>query len=251
MSQDIAFVYENPNKVVLDAFDMLTASMHIMNNNKEKALRTFTITSCNPEEGKTSLAISLAFAVARTGWKTLLIDADMRKPSSAKRLSENMYFGLADYLIGGTGSLNEAITETNVSNLSYLSSGLQNKNPIDLLCSKRFEELMDIIAKHYHFVFFDTPALNAVVDAELVAAKTDATILVVRNDSTSLHDLKRIKDRLERAYATILGVVLNKVNKREYTRYVSSYNYFFNSKRFIKKKKIKDHLTTDDNVVES
>lgn len=226
-------VYNNNNKAVQEAYEMLTASIHILNNqNKLKALA---LTSCNPGEGKTSLAINLAVSMAQAGWRVLLVDADMRKPTAAKRLNEGKQIGLTDYLTGDV-ELADAISETNVSNLTYLSSGSDKMNPVELLCSSRFDELMDKLRTEYDFILFDTPALETVVDGTIIASKVDATLIVVKMDHTTLKSLVRAKEKLESLNVNILGVILNKMKKRDYKRYFNSYNYFFNTKRFLKEK---------------
>lgn len=237
-------VYDNENQAVQDAYAMLTANIHISNN--QKMPRTYGLTSCNPEEGKTSIAISLAITMAHLGWKVLLIDADMRKPSAAKRLNEGSQLGLSDYLAEKV-ELQDAFSETNVTNLTYLSCGNDHANPIGLLCSPRFEELVKKVRSDYDIVLFDTPALSSVVDGAIVASKVDTNLLVVKMGRTTLTSLKRVKEQLEKLNAEILGVVLNKVKKRDYKMYFKSYNYFFNSKRFLRhKKKEKIQLPTDD-----
>lgn len=236
-------VYDNGNQAVQDAYAMLTANIHISND--QKTLRTFALTSCNPEEGKTSLAISLSITMTHSGLKVLLVDADMRKPTAAKRLNMGSLFGLSDYLSGEV-ELHDVLCETNISNLTYFSCGNDHPNPIGLLCSARFEELIGQVRDEYDIVLFDTPSLASVVDGAIIASKVDATLLVVKMDFTSLTSLIRVKEQLEELNSKILGVVLNKVKKRDYKMYFRSYNYFFDSKRFLNNKKTKNiNLPTD------
>lgn len=236
-------VYNNKNQAVQEAYAMLTANIHI--NNDRKMLKTFVLTSCNPEEGKTSLAISLSITMANSGWKVLLIDTDMRKPTAAKRLNQGSLFGLSDYLMGDV-ELTDALCDTNIKNFTYFSCGNDHSNPIGLLCCARFEELMVKARNDYDIVIFDTPALASVVDGALVAAKVDATLLVVKMGLTTLTSLKLVKEQLENLNVNILGVVLNKVKKRDYIRYFASYDYFFNTKRFLKHKKVKNNNLPSD-----
>ncbi|HWQ89321.1 MAG TPA: CpsD/CapB family tyrosine-protein kinase, partial [Desulfitobacteriaceae bacterium] len=228
-------VYSSNNQAVRDAYAMLTANIHIGNSHNK--LRTFVLTSCNTGEGKTSLAIGLAVSMASSGWKVLLVDADMRKPTAAKRLNDQALFGLTDYLIDNT-DLDRVLYETNISNLTYLPSGSDHSNPIGLLCSAEFEEMIALVSRKYDFVLFDTPALASGVDGALIASKVDATLMVVKMGSTSLKNLKRIKVQFDEMQANILGVILNDMKKRDYKGYFESYNYFFNSKRFFKTRKI-------------
>lgn len=229
-------LYAHDNKAVQDAYDMLTVNIHILNSRQN--LKTFVLTSCNPGEGKTTLAISLAISMAGAGWKVLLVDADMRKPKSAKRLNEGFPFGLSDYLTGNK-EYNEVIDETNIPKLKYLSCGSFSLNQVELLCSARFEELLAQIGSEYDFVIFDAPAIETVADATIIAAKVDATLLVVKMGSTKLSSLKRAKQKLEDLNANVLGSVINKVAKNEYKTYIGSYDYFFNEKRFLKNKRKK------------
>jgi capsular exopolysaccharide synthesis family protein len=242
--QDKTFnLYNNSNKAVINAYEMLTANIHICNSQKE--LRTFVFTSCNPKEGKTSLAISLAITMANSGWKVLLVDADLRKPSTAKRLNIGSIFGLSDYLKGDLG-ISDIVYKTNLANLYYIACGYNNTNPIELLCSVRFEELINEARREYDFVLFDTPALASVLDGALVASKVDAALLVVKMGLTTLTSLKRIKEHLENLNVKILGVILNNVKKRDYKLYFESYNYFFGSRRNLINKKTKmNKLPTD------
>jgi|GEM_PF-982355 len=235
MKTKILNIYCNSNQAVRDAHAMLTANIHIGNDHNK--LRTFVLTSCNTGEGKTSLAIGLAVSMASSGWKVLLVDADLRKPSAAKRLNEKPLFGLTDHLMGNV-SLNEVLCETNITNLFYLPSGSDHPNPIGLLCSAEFEEMTDILSHEFNFVLFDTPALASGIDGALMASKADATLLVVKMGSTNLKNLKRVKDQFAEIQANILGVILNKMKKRDYKVYFESYNYFFNSKRFFREKRV-------------
>ncbi|MCG1024359.1 CpsD/CapB family tyrosine-protein kinase [Dehalobacter sp.] len=220
-------VYDNKNKAVQDAYDMLTAKIHI--NNNEKKLKTFALTSCNPKEGKTSLAISLAISVARSGWKVLLVDADMRKPTNEKRLNQESQLGLAEYLSGKI-ELNEGICQTNIANLTYLSCGMNPNNPVELLCSMRFKQLLEKVPSNYDYVLFDTPALESVADGSIIASNVDAALLVVEAGTTSMKSLKRAKEQLASLGANLTGVVLNKMKRRDYKKYYGSYNYFTKAK---------------------
>ncbi|KGK91425.1 capsular biosynthesis protein [Desulfosporosinus sp. HMP52] len=235
MQSKLFYVYDIENQAVQEAYAMLTANLSIGSPNK--VFKTFVLTSCNPNEGKTSIAISLAISVAQAGWKVLLVDADMRKPTGAKRMNQGTFFGLSDYLLGNV-DLSDALCETNVANFTYLSCGNGHPNPMALLCSNNFEILISNVKSEYDMVLFDTPALTSVVDGALVAAKADGTLLVVKTGATTLISLKRVKEQIERLNANILGVVLNRVKKRDYKSYFKAYNYFYNSERFLNNPKV-------------
>ncbi|WP_281884327.1 CpsD/CapB family tyrosine-protein kinase [Paenibacillus sp. YYML68] len=225
-------VYNQESQAVQDAYAMLTANIHLSGN--ERRYKTLAMTSCKPKAGKTSIAISLAITMAGSGWKVLLVDGDMRKPSAGKRLGDDSLLGLSDYLTGQS-QLEEVLCKTNIPNLTYIYSGVSGHNPIGLLCTAHFEEMMHITREQYDFVIFDTPALSTVVDASLVASKVDATLLVVEIGRTSIDSIKPAKEQLEKVNANILGVVLNKVKKNEYRKHFGAYDYFRDSGKFVRK----------------
>lgn len=227
-------IYENKNQAVRDAYSMLAANIQI--SNKKQRQQMIVVTSCNPLEGKTTLAINLSIALATAGFDTLLIDADMRKPEKAKRLYQNVQAGLSDYLSGRT-ELDAVIVKTSIKNFSYLSSGGHEQNPIALLSSPRCDALVAELRRNevYDYIIFDTPSLLSVADGALVASKSDSTLLVARMGRTKLTDLKRVKEQLERVDVNILGVVLNKVSKLDYKLHYRFYDYFYDAQHFYKK----------------
>ncbi|TYP69134.1 CpsD/CapB family tyrosine-protein kinase [Paenibacillus methanolicus] len=223
-------VYNEENKAVQDAYAMLTANIHL--SGPESHYKSLALTSCKPSVGKTSIAISLAITMAGSGWKVLLVDGDMRKPVGGKRLGDNTLLGLSDYL-AGQADLLDVLCNTNINNLTYLYGGENRQNPIGLLCSTRFEELNAWAREQYDFVIYDTPALSSVVDASLIAARVDATLLVVEIGQTSMDSLKPAKEQLEKVNANIMGVVLNKVKKNAYKKYFGAFDYFFDGSKFV------------------
>jgi protein-tyrosine kinase len=227
-------VYNEENKAVQDAYAMLTANIHL-NGNQHK-IKTLVLTSCKPRVGKTSIAISLAMTMAGSGWKVLLVDGDLRRPSAGKLLSGDSLLGLSDYLTGET-ELSEALCKTNINNLTFLHSGGNRQNPIGLLCSPRFEEMNVVTRSEYDFVIYDTPALSSVVDASLFASKADATLLVVELGQTSIDSLKPAKEQLEKVNANIMGVILNKVKKNDYKKFFGAFDYFMDGQKFIRNNK--------------
>lgn len=235
--QTITFnIYTLENQVVHDAYSLLTANMHFSTGKEQ--YKIYTLLSSKPGNGKTTLSINLAVTLARSGWKVLLIDADLRKPGNAKRLGDDTINGLSDYLSKEL-ELPEVLCKTDIQNLTYLSCGKNNSNPIGLFCSEKFSEFCSSIRNDYDFILFDTPAMASVIDGALIASKSDAAMLVAEMGETSLDSLKRVKAQLDNAGVNTIGVVLNKVKKRDYRKYFESYNYFFGSRRRYLAKKFK------------
>jgi capsular exopolysaccharide synthesis family protein len=222
--QDISpELYRNKNSIVNDAYDRLVAGIHLFK--KKEGYSTFTITGCKPEAGATTIAISLSISMAASGHRTLLIDTDMRKRSNHKRLNQKIDTGLSDYL-AGTATLSDITCSTNIDNLYYIACGGARTNKVELLCSDKFEALLTSLKDSFDAVVFDSPSLNAVVDASIIASKTDSVILVAEQFKTTISQIKAAKRELDNVGANLLGVILNKVNRSEYKRYLKHYDYF-------------------------
>jgi len=177
----------------------------------DKPLRTLAITSPNQGDGKTTVAMSTAIAMAEIEPKVLLVDTDLRRPKIHDRLGLSESPGLSDVLVGAA-SLADSIQTTKYDGLFLLSGGTQVPNPIKLIHSSRFDTLLGDLLKEYRVIIFDTPALLAVYDAAVIAAKLDGAVLVVSANTTDMPSTKRALERLGGMQgANMLGVVLNRV----------------------------------------
>ncbi len=130
-------IYRDDNYVLNDAFDQIVMNIHI--NKKTKGYKTYTLCGCEPGCGNTTVAINLAAALATSGYKTVLVDGDMRKKNEYKRLNEKAGVGLSDYLTDGA-DYGEIIYKANIEGLSYVPCGKLIDNPVRLLCSGKAEE---------------------------------------------------------------------------------------------------------------
>lgn len=192
----------------------------------EKAVKTICITSCIPNEGKSMTALNLAISMSRANKTVMCIDTDMRKPRQYEMFSTSFNTGLSNYL-SGMSELVEAISETDISNLQLILSGPKPPNPAELLGTSRFIELVDRLKETYDYVIMDTPPLGSVIDAALVAAVTDATIILIEYNTIDYNRALKVKEQLEKANARILGVVLNKIPKKEFKDYYYDYGYHY------------------------
>ena len=216
-------IYKNENYILNDAFDQAVVNIHIQK--EQNGYKTYTICGCEPGDGSTTVAINLAAALANSGWKTVLVDGDMRKKNAYKRLNEGATIGLADYLTGQV-DINDVIYETTTEMLYYIPSGEQNNNPVRLLCSTQMEYVQKLLADNFDFVIYDMPAVNAAMDATVVAVKSDACMLVVAMGESSKKGLMNAVNILDEKRANLLGVIVNKVDLDEYKRYRRSFDYF-------------------------
>ncbi len=220
-------LYRHQNPIVNDAYDRLVAAIHLKQSKGE--LKTCAVSGCEPGAGTTTIAINLAVSMVETGRRTILVDTDMRKEQQNKRLNHNITTGLSDYLSGDAG-FEDIVCKTNFDMLDYIACGNLSENPVVLLCSSRFEELLKRIGQEYDFAIFDSSSINASVDGSILASMTAATILVVKCNSTSTNQLKSAQRELQHVGANLAGVVLNRMEKDEYSRYLKSYNHYFRKK---------------------
>lgn len=192
----------------------------------DKKLKTFTITSSIPDEGKSTTAYFLGAAMAQNGSRVLVVDADLRKPLFLKNLRTESTKGLSNYILGRC-TLEEIIHKAPVRNLYYITCGVKPPNPVELLSSHRFREFITASSEQFDMVIFDTPPLGSVIDAAVIASKTDATIMVIQPKKVDYKLAQSVKEQLELANAKILGVVLNRVDKgQNKSRYYYLNDYY-------------------------
>ena len=168
------------------------------------------VTSPNSGDGKTTLASNLAVSIANSGKRVLLIDADFRRPRCHSVFGAENKVGMSG-VIEGTVEILDAVQTTEVENLSLLTCGKRPKNPSELLTSRRFEELLDVLRAQFELVIVDTPPVLAVTDPLNVAPRVDGVLLVLRLTKSARHAGHRTLDSLEEIGANVLGVVVNGV----------------------------------------
>ena len=175
----------------------------------DKDLKSLVITSAGPNEGKSTVANNLAVVFADAGLKTLLVDADLRKPTADLTWALSRDEGLSNLLVDKTSNYENYVSKTKVEGLFVLTSGHVPPNPSELLGTERMQEILQTLTQNFDLVIFDTPPLTAVTDAQILASRTDGTILVVRERQRDKREILLSKQLLEMAQANVLGVVFN------------------------------------------
>ncbi len=198
---------------------------NLMFTQKGEKCPVFVISSPTANNGKTINSINLAISFAQMGKRTLLIDADMRNPTIHRMFSVPSKNGLSEILAGLTDNI--SVTKTEIENLSILTSGKMPPNPAELLSSARMDKLLDFVRDRYDCVFIDTPPINLVTDCTVFAGKTTGYILIVKTDTTDIHDLRTSVANLNQINAEVLGFIINDVNskKKKYYSYYKRYSY--------------------------
>ncbi|WP_440905378.1 GumC family protein [Catenovulum sp. SX2] len=181
--------------------------------NVDQQPTTIAVTSAIQGEGKSSIAINLALAYAQMG-KTLLLEADLRRPSLATALElKGLNSGLSDVLATNC-TLEQAIIHQNDSNLDVLVAGYIAPNPLELLGSNKFKSLLIELANRYDKIVIDTPPVLPVTDSLVLAQLVDSTIYVLKADSSKVNIVNKGLERLAEADIQVAGVVLNEVNMK-------------------------------------
>jgi capsular exopolysaccharide synthesis family protein len=185
------------------------------------------VTSALPREGKTTAAANLAVTLAQLGDRTLLIDADLRKPGIGRLLSlgSGKYAGLSSYLAGVSSLDLVTIQHPAVPNLSAIPTGPLPPNPADLLSSHKLTEAIAELRTKFKFIVIDSPPIMAATDAVILSVKADGVLLVVRSGETPKEAFTRTCDLLRSVKCRLLGVVLNAVDSSA-PDYYYSYRYY-------------------------
>ncbi|GMK46686.1 tyrosine-protein kinase YwqD [Paenibacillus glycanilyticus] len=199
-----------------------TLRTNIMFSGIDDPVRTIMLTSASPGEGKTTTVANLAVTFAHEGKKTLLVDADLRKPSVHIMFKKSNRSGLTDALFK-ENPWQEIVHETEIEHLHLLTAGIIPPNPSEILSSRRMSELVEEWRVHYDVILFDTPPLLAVADGMILSALCDGVILVIKSGKTKFTSARKVLSQLEFAKARVLGTVLNNKKRSKDSGYHYGY----------------------------
>ncbi|MGY3552252.1 polysaccharide biosynthesis tyrosine autokinase [Williamsia sp. R60] len=193
--------------------------------------RRIVVTSALAAEGKTTTAMNLAAALAETGKRVVLVDADLRRPQVYHRTGGMGDIGLTNYL-KGDGSMADLLQPSEVSGLQILASGPQPPNPAELLGSKKAGQGIENLSAMFDYVIIDSPPLLPVTDAAVLAQWADGVVLVARANQSRIPDVAACIEQLEAVQAKLIGVVLTDVPTRGGAY---KYGYYYSSTDVMKK----------------
>lgn len=224
-------LYRCKDEIINDAYDRAVVNIYLQK--EKKGYKSFLLCGSEAGVGTTSTSVELAISLSVAGWKTVLVDGDLRKGSKYKRLNEETKVGLSDYICG-TANWQDCIYKTNWELLNYIPCGTaQEESPVRMLCSVNMDKVMKKLQEEYDFIIIDVPSLNSSVDAQILAVKADASILVTALKSSKRRSLEEAKNQLVAAGGNLIGVIQNKVDMEEYKKYIKDYDYF-KQKKFAK-----------------
>jgi capsular exopolysaccharide synthesis family protein len=217
--------HERPQSQISEAFRALRTSLLL--SQADHPPQVILLTSALPREGKTTAAVNLAVTLAQLGDRTLLIDADLRKPGISRllNLTDGKHAGLSTYLAGVSSLDLVTIPHPRITNLAAIPTGPLPPNPADLLSSLRMREAVATLRREYKFIVIDSPPIMAATDAVIISALCDGVLLVARSGETPREALTRTRDLLAGVRSRLLGVILNAVDLTA-PQYYYSYSYY-------------------------
>ena len=176
-------------------------------------VKTITLTSVEPGEGKTTLSLYTGKSLSELGKRVLVIDADMRKSIMAGRNANARNLkGLSELLVG-YGEWDDCVCSTQYENMDLICAGQYPPDPVKLLNSEYFQKLLEKAKQEYDYVIIDTPPLGLVVDAAVIAAQCDSAMLVIGNKKIHYSQAQSVVEDLKKTGCNVLGVILNNASR--------------------------------------
>jgi capsular exopolysaccharide synthesis family protein len=205
---------------------MRTVRTSVVLSGIDKPHKVIMLTSSVPSEGKSTSAINLAVALGQME-KVLLIDGDMRKPTIAKVLNVPPNSPGLSNVVAATSTLEDCILHMDDANIDVLTAGLIPPNPLELLSSQKFAELIRSLSETYDRIIIDSPPTLLVSDSLIMSKVAQAVLYVIRSDTTAHNTARTGVNRLLAAKAPLIGVILNKVNMKKASRYYGTYSGYY------------------------
>lgn len=199
---------QEPRSPAAEAYRTLRTNLRF--SSLDRPLRTILATSTAPDEGKSTTIANLAVTIAQAEQQVILVEGDLRRPTLHTLFNVPNDEGLTSLMLQDGGEL--PLQPTAVPGLMLLTSGPLPPRPADILGSRRMEQVIEMLKERADIVLFDTPPVNAVTDAAVLATKVDGVLLVFRSGVTRRDHARDARKLLEKVNAHIVGVVLTDVH---------------------------------------
>jgi capsular exopolysaccharide synthesis family protein len=201
----------DPHSPAAEAYRSLAANLQFAYADRQ--LQTIGITSAAEGEGKSTTVANLAVALAQSGRRVIVVDADLRRPGQHTVFGVKREDGLVNVLLGDQVQL--PLQDTQAPGVRVLSSGPSPVNPLEALASRRFDQILALARAQADLVLVDTPPAGALADAAVLAPRLEGMLLVVSAGKTKRDLARRAREQLERVNANLLGVVLTDVRAND------------------------------------
>ncbi len=216
-------VLEYPGSSIAESFRNLRSNLFLKLNSS--STKIILITSAQPRDGKSFVAFNLASSIAAVGYKTIIIDCDLRKPTQHFKFKEDNKSGLSNYMVDHT-SADSIIRPTFVKNLDFIPAGPLLPNPSELMESGILEKLLIYLKTKYEYIILDTTPIGIIADASLLMKHSDEILLVCRNNYTRKDVLNDVVNSFDANKFTNVDIVFNDLNlkRSKYGAYTSYYH---------------------------
>lgn len=228
--------FDDDKEHIAEAIRILRTNLYFTESKDRKVIL---MTSSIPKEGKSTVAANYALSVAISGEKVILVDCDIRRPRVHDSFGLKVYRGFEEVLMGRR-ELDDVILRDVMKNLDILPAKSHGENVTELFLGKRMRDILEKLKERYNLIVLDTPPLAVATDAALLSTYADGVVYVVGYNMVFKKELLNGKKLLNKAGATIYGVVVNKVDKGGYAlgnygNYSSNYKYYNDYKKEPKK----------------
>ena len=217
-------VRKAPHSLIAEAFRRIRTNLQF--SGPPETQRSLLFTSPSPGDGKTAVSINVAYTLAHSGQRVLLVDCNFRRPGIRAQFRNSRPEGLSNVLIG-EGSFDKYVTKTELPNLDILTSGPMPPTPAELLGSQRMRAMIEDALKSYERVLLDGPPALLISDASVLAAQVDGVLFVSRADETMKGVLKRASEVFDAINARVVGAILNGVKARAGGYFRQQYREFY------------------------
>ena len=216
----------HPTSSSAEGFRTLRAAISLIRNSER--MKVIAVTSTIPSEGKSLVASNLAIVTAQTGLRTVLVDADLRRPSVHKAFQLQRLTGLTSYLTERVSSIGDITHSSVVANLDIICCGSTPSNPSELISSRRMVQFLEELSKRYDRIILDCPPVSAVADPLVVGAMADGIVFVTKFNKIRKGHAVRSIQRIQDSGINIIGLVLNDIDFEGKDSYYYSYHYYQN-----------------------
>lgn len=220
--QNEAAVFESPGSSIAESFRNLRSSLLL--RFKSEKVKVILVTSSQPQDGKSFIAFNLAASIASVGYKTILLDCDLRRPTQHEKFKQENFPGLSNYMVDNT-SREEIIRSSFIKNLSFIPAGPVLPNSSELIESGALDDLITYLKKEYDYIIIDTTPSGLVADAALMIKYSNINLLVCRSNFTRKAVFTDVLDLFRTNKVENFDVIFNDLNIKE-SRYGRYNNYY-------------------------